>query len=87
MILTNLCLLLERATINKERLEIETYQYGTFTGIPSGIGEGGDDLDCVFKDVENWGYNAIDLKDIARVRRVGETEYAYVAEKELVEVE
>jgi len=85
LILTNLRIVLEDAAINKERLEIETYQYGTFTGIPGGIGEGGDDLDCVFRDVENWDYSAIDLKDIARVRLVGEVEYAYVAEQKLVE--
>ena len=87
MILTNLRILLEDATENKERLEITTHQYGTFTAVPTGIGDGDDHLDCTFEDVENWDYNGIYLKDIARVRRIGETDYAYVAEKELVEVE
>ncbi|MCL1996320.1 MAG: hypothetical protein FWG63_08950 [Defluviitaleaceae bacterium] len=85
MILTNLCLLLERATINKERLEIVTTDSEIFTGIPKGICDGDDDLACYFYDIGNRQYDGLYLKDIARVRRVGEVEYAYVAKQELVE--
>jgi len=85
MFLGDLHSLLEIATINEERLEIVTHQYGTFTARPVGVNDGNDDLVCDFDDVENWDYNSIDLKDIASVRRVGEVEYAYVANQELVE--
>ncbi|MCL1996322.1 MAG: hypothetical protein FWG63_08960 [Defluviitaleaceae bacterium] len=85
MFLGDLHSLLEIATINEERLEIVTTDNETFTAIPVGVNDGEDDLACLFTDIENWDYDGLYLKDIASVRRVGEVEYAYVANQELVE--
>ena len=84
MILTDLRILLEGATIDEERLEIATHQYGTFIAIPEGIIDGEDDLACDFRYTNTLILDSFYLKDIASVRRVGEVEYAYIAEKEFM---
>ena len=73
----------ERLEITTKHIEGAAENGFTFTGVSYCIEEADDDLGWVFKDVENWKYSALCFKDIARVRRVGETEYAYIAEDEL----
>jgi len=85
LILTSLRILLEDATINKERLEIVTNDNEMFTARPVGVDDGEDYLSCTFRETGDWPYSLLYLKDIASVRRVGEVEYAYVAKQELVE--
>ena len=83
--LDKLHLLLEEATVNKERLEIVTNHNERFTARPIGVDDGEDDLSCTFRETGEWPYSLIYLKDISSVRRIGETDYAYIAEIELVE--
>ena len=63
------------------RVEVETSFYGSFTGVSCYIeedcGENYDEFGWFFSDVEGVNYNAICLKDIARVRLVGETTWAW----------
>ena len=100
--LDNLYSLLYKASDTGDRLEITTKQVlggqmddeifiaaedgHTFTGISWHLDEAEHDLGWTFRDVEGWEYSGLPLKDIAKVRRVGETEYAYIAENKSVEV-
>ena len=61
-------------------LEITTIDNEVFTGFSLCDDEGEDDMAWCFKDVKGVPYSIIYLKDIATVRKVGESEYAYVAE-------
>jgi len=74
-------------TFEKNRLEITTNHIVdivdsgfVFTGVPVSDYDEDGNMSWYFKDVEDWEYNAISLKDIAAVRKVGESEYAYIAE-------
>lgn len=67
-----------------ERVEITVIDGEVFTGCSTYMDESDqDDLGWFFKDVEGVPYNALCLKDIARVRRVGEQEYDYIADPKL----
>ncbi|MCL1994791.1 MAG: hypothetical protein FWG63_01135 [Defluviitaleaceae bacterium] len=80
-----LLLFLDKMAFEDTRLEVITKDGEVFTGLSADLDEGDDDLGWSFKHVDGVSYDILYLKDIASVRRVGEVEYAYVANQELVE--
>ena len=64
-----------------KKIEVETTIYGSFTGVSCCLeedcGENYDEFGWFFSDVEGVNYNAICLKDIARVRLAGESDWAW----------
>ena len=88
--INNLYLFLDRMALENARLEITTSDGIIFTGVSAGDDQADIDdgiMGWCFMDVDGSKYNVLYLKDIARVRRIGETDYSYVAEKELVVIE
>ena len=79
----NLYLFLDQMAFEDAVLEVTTKDGDIFTGQSAGEDLGEENMAWSFKKVQNWEYDGLFLKNIARVRRVGETEYAYIAEDEL----
>ena len=63
------------------KLEVVTKSGDTFTGISNCPDDGDDHLGWDFAEVEGVSYSFLYLKDIARVRRVGDTEWAWEHDK------
>jgi|GEM_PF-990630 len=83
-----------------KRMEVETKYIGgivngviRFTGVSHHIDEpfedGSEDWGWVFYDVVGWRFSVLPVyfKDIARVRLVGDMDWAWVAEREFRELE
>ena len=86
LMINNLYLFLDKMAFENVRLEITTSSGGVFTGVSAGDDQADIDeglMGWYFTAVEGSKYNVLYLKDIARVRRVGEKEYAYTAGEEL----
>ncbi|MCL2015420.1 MAG: hypothetical protein FWG68_04140 [Defluviitaleaceae bacterium] len=64
-----------------EQMEVETTIYGSFVGVSHSVeedcGENYDELGWNFDKINGVEYSCISLKDIARVRLVGETDWAW----------
>jgi len=69
---------LESAMLDNVRVEIMAKDGEMFTGVPSGLDEGDDDLGWFFNDVEGSIYPNIPLKDIIRARRVEAVRYNHL---------
>ncbi|MCL1997909.1 MAG: hypothetical protein FWG65_03995 [Turicibacter sp.] len=79
---SDLSLFLENAAFDRARVEVVTTDGDNFTGISDWINESfDDDLGWDFDDVEGVSYQALPFGDIARVRLVGATAWAWEYDK------
>ena len=73
---------LENAAIKKKRVEVIAMDGDRFTAISDGINESfDDDLGWDFDDVKGVNYQILPFGDIARVRLVGATAWAWEYDK------
>jgi len=74
-----LCVLLERAALDKSRVKVYAKDGEVFTGISHCQDEGDDDLGWYFLDIEGSIYSNIHLKDIASVCRIDHPDICWTA--------